>query len=206
MHDLGIAHRDLKPENILINPNTLELQLCDLGLARSLKNDLEDLTGYVTTRSYRAPEVMLTWRGYGLPMDMWSVGCILAEMLTGRVLFPARDHIQHLAMMMDLLGEPPAKCLPFSVNPLMLMQNKENALGKNLKTFFKRDDLIVALIERMLKFDPVERITAKDALLMLKADAKIDAPMLSLKDLELDLTLPQWREKFCEELQQPCVV
>lgn len=204
---MGIAHRDLKPENILINPNTLELQLCDLGLARSMKNDLEDLTGYVTTRSYRAPEVMLSWRGYGLAMDMWSVGCILAEMLTGRVLFPARHHIQHLAMMMGLLGEPPAKCLPFSVSPLMLMQNKENALGKNLQTFFKRDgDVIVTLIERMLKFDPAERITAKDALLHLDADANIATPKLSLKELELDLTLPQWREKFCEEVQQPFIV
>lgn len=194
---MGIAHRDLKPENILINPNTLQLRLCDLGLARSMKNDLEELTGYVTTRSFRAPEVMLSWCGYGLPMDMWSVGCIFAELLTSQVLFPARDHIQHLAMMIDLLGVPPAKCLPFSVNPLMPMQMNENPTGKDLKKYFKRDDVIVLLIEKMLKFDPSERITAREALLILDENAIVETSSISLKDLELDLTVSQWKEKIC---------
>lgn len=80
--------------------------MCDLGLARIIeKEDVDDLTGYVTTRSYRAPEVMLSWRSYGLAMDMWSIGCILGELLTGQLLFPARDHIHHLMLMIDLLGK-----------------------------------------------------------------------------------------------------
>lgn len=202
LHELGIAHRDLKPENVLINPNTLELQLCDLGLARSMKDDMEDLTGYVTTRSYRAPEVMLTWRGYGLPMDLWSLGCIFAEMLTGRVLFPARDNIQHLAMMIDLLGVPPAKCLPFSLNPQLLLMhsNERNILAKDLREHFGSGDLMVQLIERMLKFDPSERITAREALACFEEAVSIKCPELNELDLELTLTLAQWREQFLKEV------
>jgi p38 MAP kinase len=78
---------DLKPSNILVNEDCL-VQVCDLGLAR---NSESQMTGYVTTRYYRAPEIMLTWQRYDDAVDVWSIGCIFAEMITAKVLFPGKD-------------------------------------------------------------------------------------------------------------------
>jgi p38 MAP kinase len=87
VHSAGVVHRDLKPSNILVNENC-DLKICDFGLAR-----IQDpqMTGYVSTRYYRAPEIMLTWQKYDVAVDIWSTGCIFAEMLEGRPLFPGKD-------------------------------------------------------------------------------------------------------------------
>ena len=86
IHSAGVIHRDLKPSNILINENC-DLKICDFGLAR-----LQDpqMTGYVSTRYYRAPEIMLTWQKYDTEVDLWSVGCILAEMIEGNHYSPGK--------------------------------------------------------------------------------------------------------------------
>ncbi len=87
VHSAGIIHRDLKPSNIAVNEDC-ELKILDFGLARPTENEM---TGYVATRWYRAPEIMLNWMRYHQTVDMWSVGCIMAEMLTGKTLFPGTD-------------------------------------------------------------------------------------------------------------------
>jgi len=93
MHSANVLHRDLKPSNLLLNANC-DLKVCDFGLARSAAN-VEDnsgfMTEYVATRWYRAPEIMLTFKEYTKAIDVWSVGCILAEMLNGKPLFPGKD-------------------------------------------------------------------------------------------------------------------
>lgn len=96
-------HRDLKPSNILINENC-DLKICDFGLAR-----IQDpqMTGYVSTRYYRAPEIMLTWQKYDVEVDIWSAGCIFAEMLDGKPLFPGKDHVNQFSIITELLGTPP---------------------------------------------------------------------------------------------------
>ncbi|EFE31556.1 MAP kinase MpkC [Trichophyton benhamiae CBS 112371] len=103
VHSAGVVHRDLKPSNILINENC-DLKICDFGLAR-----VQDpqMTGYVSTRYYRAPEIMLTWQKYDVEVDVWSAGCIFAEMLTGRPLFPGKDHVNQFSIITELLGTPP---------------------------------------------------------------------------------------------------
>lgn len=98
-----MIHRDLKPSNILINENC-DLKLCDFGLARD-ENQLAK-TGYVTTRYYRAPEVMLTWQHYTTAVDIWSVGCILAELVTGNILFPGNDHVHQITLIFARLSKP----------------------------------------------------------------------------------------------------
>jgi p38 MAP kinase len=126
MHSAGVLHRDLKPQNILINSN-LAARICDLGLARVSAPRDGLSTGYVTTRWYRAPEVMLTWQHYTNALDVWSVGCILAEMLNrlnkratfidskSRVayyaIFPADSHAEHLRMILETLGAPPPQVI-----------------------------------------------------------------------------------------------
>lgn len=96
-------HRDLKPSNILINENC-DLKICDFGLARIQE---PQMTGYVSTRYYRAPEIMLTWRRYNEKVDMWSVGCIFAEMLLGHPIFQGKNHIDQFCVITNTLGSPP---------------------------------------------------------------------------------------------------
>ena len=122
VHSAGVIHRDLKPSNILVNENC-DLKICDFGLARIQESQM---TGYVSTRYYRAPEIMLTWRRYNEKVDIWSVGCIFAEMILGRPLFPGKNHIDQFCVITQLLGSPPASvmdnvtspnvCLVFTLN------------------------------------------------------------------------------------------
>ena len=93
MHSANVLHRDLKPSNLLLNANC-DLKVCDFGLARSAASSEDNsgfMTEYVATRWYRAPEIMLTFKEYTKAIDVWSVGCILAEMLNGKPLFPGKD-------------------------------------------------------------------------------------------------------------------
>ncbi|GFF26081.1 hypothetical protein IFM46972_01661 [Aspergillus udagawae] len=103
IHSANVIHRDLKPTNILINENC-DLKICDFGLARLQE---PQMTGYVATRYYRAPEIMLTWQRYGVQVDVWSAGCILAEMLRGKPLFPGKDHVHQFHLITNILGNPP---------------------------------------------------------------------------------------------------
>ncbi|KAJ4934512.1 hypothetical protein JOQ06_007305 [Pogonophryne albipinna] len=96
IHKAGIIHRDLKPGNLAVNQDC-ELKILDFGLARS--TDAE-MTGYVVTRWYRAPEVILNWMHYTQTVDIWSVGCIMAEMINGKTLFKGRDCILSSALSM----------------------------------------------------------------------------------------------------------
>jgi mitogen-activated protein kinase 15 len=99
LHQVNIIHRDLKPSNLLINSDC-SLKICDLGLARTIeaKDSEEDqiFTEEVATRWYRAPEVLLGSQSYGPPADVWSIGCILAEMLMGKPLFPGNSTLNQL--------------------------------------------------------------------------------------------------------------
>lgn len=128
LHSADVIHRDLKPSNLLLNANC-DLKVCDFGLARSVKTaepsgtETGFMTEYVATRWYRAPEIMLTFKQYtkvSVPLsvwgrtptvtrqaiDVWSVGCILAEMLSGKPLFPGRDYHHQLTLILDVLGTP----------------------------------------------------------------------------------------------------
>jgi mitogen-activated protein kinase 1/3 len=111
LHSADVIHRDLKPSNLLLNANC-DLKVCDFGLARSVKTaepsgtETGFMTEYVATRWYRAPEIMLTFKQYTKAIDIWSVGCILAEMLSGKPLFPGRDYHHQLTLILDVLGTP----------------------------------------------------------------------------------------------------
>ena len=100
-------HRDLKPSNIFVDLNC-DIKIGDLGMAKCIDyntNSLVPMTEYVATRWYRAPEIML-WKRYGFEVDVWSVGCIMAELLTRQPLFPGQDLQDQLRKVFGILGKP----------------------------------------------------------------------------------------------------
>ena len=125
------------------------------------------MTGYVSTRYYRAPEIMLTWQKYDVAVDVWSAGCIFSEMLEGKPLFPGKDHVHQFSIITELLGTPPEEVINTicSENTLRFVQS----LPKRERVPFTQrfphtDPEALDLLERMLVFDVNTRITAGDAL------------------------------------------
>uniref|UniRef100_A0A0E0N9G1 non-specific serine/threonine protein kinase n=1 Tax=Oryza rufipogon TaxID=4529 RepID=A0A0E0N9G1_ORYRU len=114
IHSANVFHRDLKPKNILANSDC-KLKICDFGLARVAFNDSPSTifwTDYVATRWYRAPELCGSFFSKYTPaIDIWSIGCIFAEILTGRPLFPGRNVVHQLDLITDLLGTPSSETL-----------------------------------------------------------------------------------------------
>ncbi|KAJ4470935.1 mitogen-activated protein kinase protein [Lentinula aciculospora] len=181
VHSAGVVHRDLKPSNILVNENC-DLKICDFGLAR-----IQDpqMTGYVSTRYYRAPEIMLTWQKYDVAVDIWSTGCIFAEMLEGKPLFPGKDHVDQFSIITQLLGTPPDDVIETiaSENTLRFVQSlpkrERVPFSQKLRTtdpdgvfsvatfqslFDSRTSVALDLLEKMLVFDPRKRIDATQSL------------------------------------------
>ncbi|XP_041982297.1 cyclin-dependent kinase-like 4 isoform X2 [Aricia agestis] len=103
-HQNSIIHRDVKPENVLVSNNGI-VKLCDLGFARALAAPGEPYTEYVATRWYRAPELLVAEHRYGPEVDIWAVGCLFAEMLTGDPLFPGDSDIDQLALIVKIIGK-----------------------------------------------------------------------------------------------------
>ncbi|KAG2414454.1 mitogen-activated protein kinase sty1 [Aspergillus terreus] len=163
IHSAGVIHRDLKPSNLLINENC-DLKICDFGLARVQE---PRMTGYVSTRYYRAPEIMLTWQRYGVEVDIWSAGCILAEMLRGVPLFPGKDHINQFYLITDMIGNPPLEVIEkiTSKNTRHIVDSLPHKEPRQLKTIFNEEDAeAVDLLEKMLLFDQSKRISAAESL------------------------------------------
>ncbi|GMG20970.1 unnamed protein product [Ambrosiozyma monospora] len=163
VHSAGVIHRDLKPSNILINENC-DLKICDFGLAR-----IQDLhmTGYVSTRYYRAPEIMLTWQKYDTEVDIWSAACIFAEMIEGTPLFPGKDHVDQFSIITELLGSPPGDVVDTicSENTLKFVQSLPHREPIPLSQRFEGvEPEAIDLLSKMLVFDPRKRITAAEAL------------------------------------------
>ena len=186
MHSLGVSHRDLKPENILIvNQN---VRICDVGSSKVLDQSSSRLnTPYVVSRYYRAPELILACNKYDFSIDIWSVGCIIFELLLKTAMFPGDAEGLQLLEMQQILGPPTDKELQFyqehllsdSVNDLFKRScnlEKNDALSifdllrsstAFLKTeFYKESDLQDAadLIGKCLKWVPSDRISAEEAM------------------------------------------
>merc|ERR1712190_555249 len=114
MHSGQMLHRDIKPSNILLNSGC-QVKVCDFGLARSINLCTSDqqtnpvLTDYVATRWYRAPEILLGSTSYTKGVDLWSVGCILGELLSGKPIFPGTSTMNQLDCIMEVSGRPSAE-------------------------------------------------------------------------------------------------
>lgn len=111
-HGHRILHRDLKPQNVLVNVATFQLKLADFGLARAFSVPLKAYTHEVVTLWYRPPEILLGQHKYATPTDIWSLGCITAEMATGQALFPGDSEIDTLFKIFRVHGTPTEECWP----------------------------------------------------------------------------------------------
>ncbi|KAK3161497.1 hypothetical protein QOZ80_1BG0077870 [Eleusine coracana subsp. coracana] len=170
IHTANVYHRDLKPKNILANANC-KLKICDFGLARVAFNDAPTTvfwTDYVATRWYRAPELCGSFFSkYSPAIDIWSIGCIFAEILTGKPLFPGKNVVHQLDLMTDLLGTPSLDTISRIRNEkarryLSSMRKKQPVPFS--ERFPKADPAALKLLQRLLAFDPKDRPTAEEAL------------------------------------------
>jgi len=161
-----VLHRDLKPQNLLINMEG-ELKLADFGLARAFGIPVRNYTHEVVTLWYRAPDVLLGSRNYSTQVDIWSVGCIFAEMANGRPLFPGSSEDDQLNKIFKTLGTPSEKSWPGMVDlPEYKKKTFQRYPGLKLNKVVRRlSKSGLDLLSQMLQFDPAKRISAESALL-----------------------------------------
>ncbi|XP_061210503.1 cyclin-dependent kinase 3 isoform X2 [Neopsephotus bourkii] len=163
-HSHRVIHRDLKPQNLLINEAGV-IKLADFGLARAFGVPLRTYTHEVVTLWYRAPEILLGCKYYSTPVDIWSIGCIFAEMVTRKALFPGDSEIDQLFRIFRTLGTPTEETWPGATQLPEYKENFPRWAGKEMTEIvpsLDRDgrDLLVQL----LLYDPSKRISAKAAL------------------------------------------
>ncbi|TSK16203.1 Cyclin-dependent kinase 2 [Bagarius yarrelli] len=163
-HSHRVLHRDLKPQNLLINAQG-EIKLADFGLARAFGVPVRTYTHEVVTLWYRAPEILLGCKFYSTAVDIWSLGCIFAEMITRRALFPGDSEIDQLFRIFRTLGTPDETVWPGVTSmPDYKPSFPKWALQDLSKVVPPLDDDGRDLLSQMLRYDPNKRISAKNAL------------------------------------------
>ena len=175
MHEIGIFHRDLKPGNLLVSKDC-RLRITDFGLARFVdeatkegENRLNPLTEYVVTRWYRCPELLLAPnRPYNESIDLWSIGCIVAELLRRKPLFPGKSHANQVQLIFDVLGYTPKQHLGFelSAEAGSFLEKRCRSRGQSIASVVPDSSSADAihLITKLLSIDPIMRPTAAQAL------------------------------------------
>ncbi|KAL4492572.1 hypothetical protein ABPG72_007685 [Tetrahymena utriculariae] len=166
LNGLNIAHRDIKPSNILINHRTHQLKFCDFGSAKKLSRGESNIS-YICSRFYRAPELMLGASNYTTSIDVWSLGCVVAEMLLGEPLFKGSSSLDQLVEVMKVLGAPTPEQIK-EMNPehklLKYPPINKMPLSKVFESVLINRDLL-DLLEQMLVYEPSKRMKPLKALL-----------------------------------------
>ncbi|KAG5643838.1 negative regulator of the PHO system [Asterophora parasitica] len=166
-HENRILHRDLKPQNLLINGKG-ELKVGDFGLARAFGVPVNTFSNEVVTLWYRAPDVLMGSRTYSTSIDIWSCGCIFAEMISGTPLFRGRDSQDQLLHIMRIVGTPTDAQFQKMAkdSPEIQLKQFQRYPKMNLQQILPNATReAIDLLEQLIKFDPTERISASEALL-----------------------------------------
>lgn len=220
LHCAGIIHRDLKPSNIVVKEDC-SLKILDFGLARTADQTFM-MTPYVVTRYYRAPEVIVGMK-YKQNVDIWSVGCIFAEIVRGEILLPGKDYIDQWNKVTQILGTPPVEFFQqLQPSVKMYCEAQPRYRGKSWDSLFPEDafphdtpeDLQKTgsakdLLSKMLKIDPKERVTVDEALRHPYVNiwydpSEVNAPPPKQYDHTLDeknIPLDQWKRLIYEEVK-----
>lgn len=163
IHGIGICHRDIKPPNILIDPTTHMLKLCDFGSAKKLSPS-EANVAYICSRHYRAPELIFGATHYDCAIDVWSVGCVIAEMVLGEPIFCGESALDQLAEIIKVLGTPTqAQILQMNSNSEEVKLPKIKAKPWN-KVLKNGEPLLLELLSKILIYNPKERLKPIEAL------------------------------------------
>ncbi|SOV10878.1 glycogen synthase kinase 3 [Plasmodium gaboni] len=164
LHSKFICHRDLKPQNLLIDPRTHTLKLCDFGSAKNLLAGQRSVS-YICSRFYRAPELMLGSTNYTTHIDLWSLGCIIAEMILGYPIFSGQSSVDQLVRIIQVLGTPTEEQLK-EMNPNYADIKFPDVKSKDLRKVFPKGtpDEAINLITQFLKYEPLKRLNPIEAL------------------------------------------
>jgi serine/threonine protein kinase len=181
LHDLKVLHRDVKSSNLLLT-NRHELKLADFGLARSCVSPMDamgafaprdkaphELTNNVITMWYRPIELLLGSQQYGYAVDIWSAGCVMAELELGRPLFPGKSEAEQIDLICRTLGTPTKDAWPDvtklpNYNSLSSLPHYSCTLRSTLGSSGKLSEPAMVLLDRVLVLDPERRSSAKMAL------------------------------------------
>lgn len=169
LHSGDLVHRDVKPSNLLLNADC-QVKLCDFGLCRSLREaevTSPCLTDYVATRWYRAPEILLGSTKYDLSVDIYSIGCILGEMLLGKPLFSGTSTMNQVERVLEVTGMPTAEDIAAIQSPFaaQMLESLAKPAVKSLETLLPNADKdAIDLIQRCLRFNPSKRPTIDELL------------------------------------------
>lgn len=196
LHGLNISHRDIKPSNILVDPSTVRLKICDFGSAKQLEPNQPSVS-YICSRYYRAPELIVGCTIYTTKIDIWGLGCVIAEMFLGKPIFQGQSSELQLKEISKLLGPPP-KTFFFKSNP----QYRGNMFSTKLfscsikerfeQIFSNSPPDVINLLLKVLIYDPEFRASARSIMLHpffdeLKREAFHVYPRGSQEPLKLNL-------------------
>ena len=165
IHSIGITHRDIKPQNFILDQKTNEIKLCDFGSAKKLINGQKSIA-YICSRFYRAPELIFGSTNYDNQIDIWSIGCIIVELVLGRPLFLGNNPSEQLVEIIKILGTPTKEDI-YSMNPDLKEHKFPSIKPMPWDKIFKNRKVpehFIDLISKLLVYNPKVRLTAEKAL------------------------------------------
>jgi len=165
IHGIGICHRDIKPQNMLVDPTSHVLKLCDFGSAKRLIKG-EPNVAYICSRYYRAPELIFGATDYTPAIDVWSTGCVIAELMLGEPIFPGESSIDQLVEIIKILGTPTMDQVK-EMNPKSTEFSFPNIKAHPWNKVFKSrvDPLAIDFVSKLLVYIPTKRLRPLEALL-----------------------------------------
>ena len=193
LHSLGICHRDIKPQNILIDPADYTLKLCDFGCAKHLVKTESNIS-YICSRYYRPPELVVGATIYTTQVDVWSMGCVIAELVLNKPIFAGKSATDQFLEIMKVLGTPSLEQIKNMNNHYKGSSQLPKMDPKPWKEVFKgksNDDLFIDLVANLLVYEPTKRFSPYQALLhpyfndLKKKDAKIPKHLFEFKECEI---------------------
>lgn len=217
LHSAEILHRDMKPSNLLLNSDCM-MKVADFGLARSILTLEKEqatkpvLTDYIATRWYRAPEILLGSTKYTKGVDMWSVGCILGELMLEKPIFPGSSTMNQLERIVAVVGKPTPQDIASTQSQYAetMLESLTRVVPKTFQELCpKASPDAIDLMQKLMRFNPTERYSAEEALAHPyvaafhnpKEEPSCPAPITICLPDDTRFTVSEYRDKLYQEIQ-----